>query len=195
MRARARPAAVLLAFAAAAVLAWVAVTLTWGDPITAVATSRAQARLRHELAGDRATSAAALEGRLKAGQAIGTIVVPRLHLRMVVVEGTTSADLARGPGHYRSSSLPGLGGTIAIAGHRTTYLQPFRHIDELRAGDEIRLVMPYGTFRYTVYGHKVVSDHDWSILRRRSFEQLVLTACHPLYSASHRLVVFARAAQ
>jgi len=44
-----------------------------------------------------------------------------------------------------------------------------------------------------VYFHKVVSSGDWSILRRRPFEKLVLSACHPLYSASHRWVVFARA--
>jgi sortase A len=52
--------------------------------------------------------------------------------------------------------------------------------------------MPYGTFRYTVFTHRIVAADDWTILRRRGFEQLVLTACHPLYSASHRWVVFAR---
>jgi sortase A len=192
MRVWARPAAALLALAAAAVLAWVAITLVWGDPVTARAASRAQGTLRKELAGNRAASAAVLEARLDEGDAIGTIVVARLHLRMVVVEGTARADLARGPGHYRNTSLPGLGGTVAIAGHRTTYLQPFRHLDRLEAGDEIKLVMPYGTFRYHVYARRIVSSDDWSILRRRSFEKLVLSACHPLYSASQRIVVFAR---
>ena len=81
---------------------------------------------------------------------------------------------------------------IAIAGHRTTYLHPFRHIDNLRVGDRIELVMPYGIYDYTVYEHRIVTDHDWSILRPRSFEKLVLSACHPLYSATHRWVVFAR---
>jgi sortase A len=116
---------------------------------------------------------------------------------MVVIEGTSEGDLKKGPGHYnarsgRRTSVPGLGGVIAIAGHRTTYLHPFRHIDDLRPGDGITLVMPYGTFRYRVYYHRIVDSREWRILRPRRFEKLVLTACHPLYSASHRLVVYAR---
>ena len=81
---------------------------------------------------------------------------------------------------------------MAIAGHRTTFLHPFRDLNELRPGDNIYLEMPYGTFRYSVYFQKVVVPTDWSILRARPYEKLVLTACHPLYSASHRLAVFAR---
>ena len=118
--------------------------------------------------------------------------MPRLGLRTVVVEGTGADELARGPGHYRMTTLPGQGGTVAIAGHRTTYLHPFRHLDELRPGDRMRLDMTYGTFRYAVYRRAVVDDRDWSILRRQRFESLVLSACHPLYSASHRIVVFGR---
>ena len=123
--------------------------------------------------------------------------MPRLGLNMVVVQGTSKRDLEKGPGHYDArsgvnTSLPGMGGVVAIAGHRTTYLHPFRHIDDLRPGDAIVLRMPYGTFRYTVYYHRIVGSSEWSILRRRRFEKLVLSACHPLYSASHRWVVFAR---
>ena len=206
MRRVTRLVAAVLALAGTALLAWVAITLTWGEPFTALRASRAQAELRRELVGlDRTwrpergnipqalrQQAFAFRHGLADGDVVGRIVVPRLHLRMVVVEGTAHADLARGPGHYRISALPGLGGTVAIAGHRTTYLQPFRHIDELRPGDAILLRMPYGTFRYTVFKQEIVDAHDWSILRRRPFEQLVLSACHPLYSASHRIVVFAR---
>jgi sortase A len=176
--------------------------------VTALEASRAQAELRTELAqreaGWHATAAVAAapptvgqraiayRSGLQRGDAIGSIVVPRLGLRTVLVEGTSPADLARGPGHYPITALPGLGGTVAIAGHRTTYLQPFRHIDDLQPGDRITVRMPYGTFGYAVSGRRIVDDRDWSILRRRSYEQLVLTACHPLHSASHRFVVFAR---
>lgn len=128
---------------------------------------------------------------------MGRIVIPRLGLRMVVVQGTSADDLKKGPGHYdaasgRSTGLPGMGGVIAIAGHRTTFSHPFRHIDDLSSRDKIELQMPYGRFVYTVFHHKVVDDQDWSILRRRPFEKLVLTACHPLHSATHRWAVFAR---
>jgi sortase A len=175
-----------------AVLAWTAVTLAWGEPFTAVETARAQARLERELEAQPAERARAFRRNLRRGDAVGRIVVPRLDLRVVVVEGTRKSDLARGPGHYRITALPGLGGTVAIAGHRTTYLQPFRHLDRLEPGDRIYFELPYGTFRYVVYARRVVDDRDWSILRRRRFEKLVLTACHPLYSASQRIAVFAR---
>ena len=207
MRAYTRMAAAVLALAGMAAVAWVAVTLVWGEPYTAVKAERAQAALRKELAQDNAAwasrarpaspavrreRAAAFRDRLQEGDAVGRIVVPRLKLRTVVVEGTDAANLARGPGHYPMTTVPGLGGTVAVAGHRTTYSQPFRHIDDLRPGDGIRLEMPYGTFHYTVYAQKIVDDRDWTILRRRPFEKLVLSACHPLYSASQRIVVFAR---
>jgi sortase A len=204
-----------------AVVAWVGVTLNWGDPFTSLYTSRAQhslarqldrtdaawreADLREGAAGVGTRDAAALlrvralrfKSGLREGAPIGRIRIPRIKLEMVVVEGTTTGDLERGPGHYDAASgidtsLPGLGAVIAIAGHRTTFLHPFRHLDDLRSGDNIYLEMPYGTFRYRVYFHRVVVPTDWSILRPRPYEKLVLTACHPLYSASHRLAVFAR---
>ncbi|HEY6605571.1 MAG TPA: class D sortase [Gaiellaceae bacterium] len=202
-------------------VAWVGVTLKWGEPFTSLYTRHEQQALSKELqaldrkwsGGERLSSAArsrttaragALRARaagfrqsLRDGRAFGRIIVPRLGLNMVVIEGTSEGDLQKGPGHYnarsgRRTSVPGLGGVIAIAGHRTTYLHPFRHIDALRPGDGITLVMPYGTFRYRVYYHRVVDSREWRILRPRPFEKLVLTACHPLYSASHRFVVYAR---
>jgi sortase A len=205
IRSYTRPAAAILALAGMAVLTWVLVTMFWGEPFTAVTAARAQAALRRELSAVEETSsaqaaslptlrqrAAVFRKGLHSGDAFGRIRVPRLNLSTVVVRGTGAAELARGPGHYRITAVPGVGGTVAIAGHRTTYLQPFRHIDSLERGDEIYLDMPYGTFRYAVYAVKIVDDRDWSILRRRSFEQLVLSACHPLHSAAQRIVVFAR---
>lgn len=202
-------------------IAWVAVTIWWGDPITSLYTRHEQAVLsrqldslskrlattsseqnsrlsnRQALAALLRSRAAAVDRSLRDGEPIGRIVIPRLHLKMVVVEGTSESDLRRAPGHYdaasgRNTAIPGMGGVVAIAGHRTTYLHPFRHIDDLRPGDNVYLRMPYGTFRYTVFAHRVVASNDWSILRRRAFEELVLSACHPLYSATHRWVVFAR---
>ncbi len=200
-------------------VAWVGVTLWRGDPFTSLYTRYEQHRLatgldavdarwstaratRHVTA--RAASAAVLRAdamrfarTLHEGRPFGRIVIPRLHLRMVVVQGTSEGDLEKGPGHYdaasgESTALPGMGRVVAIAGHRTTYLHPFRHIDDLRPGDTILLEMPYGSFRYRVFAHRVVANTDWSILRARPFEKLVLSACHPLYSATHRWVVFAR---
>jgi sortase A len=197
-----RSTAAILAFAGIAALAWSGLTVLWGEPFTAIAAARAQADLRRELAVDDEgrtapslrAAAAAYRAGLERGDAIGRIVVPRLDLDMVVVEGTSSEELARGPGHYRRTSLPGLGRTTAIAGHRTTYLAPFRDLDELERGDTISLVLPYGTFRYVVSGTRIVDDEDWSIVDDERFEKLVLSACHPVYSSAQRIVVSARLA-
>jgi sortase A len=129
---------------------------------------------------------------LQEGHAFGRIKIDRIGLNMVVVQGTETASLEKGPGHYKNTSIPGQPGTVAIAGHRTTYLAPFRHIDEIQNGDEIRLEMPYSAFTYTVLRHQVVDPSDIGILKPVGFPQLVLTACHPPYSAAHRYAIFAK---
>ena len=79
-----------------------------------------------------------------------------------------------------------------IAGHRTTYLAPFSHIDELRRGDRITLEMPYATFVYRVTGHRVVTADDLAVLRSHGHELLELQACHPRFFATHRYIAYAR---
>ena len=70
-------------------------------------------------------------------------------LSTILVEGTDRwSSLTKGPGRYGNTSFPGSGSTIGIAGHRTTFSAPFRHIDNLNKGDKITLKMPYGTFVY-----------------------------------------------
>jgi sortase A len=127
------------------------------------------------------------------GDAIGRIVAPDMDgLNEVFVQGTDTASLQKGPGHYPETPFPGERGTVGIAGHRTTYLAPFRHIDSMERGDSITLEMPYGTFVYRVQRTEIVDPSDVGIVRPVSYERLVLSACHPLYSASQRYIVFAR---
>ena len=108
---------------------------------------------------------------------------------MVVVQGTDHRSLEKGPGHYVQSGLPGEGRLVYIAGHRTTYLAPFSHIDAIRIGDYIRLQVPYGTFTYRVVRHYVVPDDDVAVLRDTGREVLRLQACHPRFFATHRYIV------
>lgn len=191
------------------------VTLAWQEPLSAVYARITQNKLsgdfrklqgaalsrqdRHTLEAvghdaDRriAVLARSLRRRMKTGQAIGRITIPRIGAKYVVVQGTDTASLRKGPGHYPSTTLPGLPGTVAIAGHRTTYLAPFRHVDRLRRGDEIDLEMPYARFTYRVEMVKIVRPTALWVTKNVGHDRLVLSACHPLYSASHRIIVFAR---
>ena len=108
------------------------------------------------------------------------------------MEGTEADDLRKGPGHYPATPLPGQRGTIGIAGHRTTYGAPFHDIDDLRPGDRIELAMPYGSFTYRVERTRIVPPTATEVTDRVGYDRLVLSACHPLYSAAQRIVVFAR---
>jgi sortase A len=191
-------------------IAYGGVALLRGDPLTGAYTRVEQRRLASELASRpplatteppavrprraRPAPRAVPLLRLTSGKPLGWILIPAIGVKAIFVEGTGTADLRKGPGHYEMTALPGSGRTIAIAGHRTTYGAFFRHIDELQRGDSITLRLGYGEFRYVVVGHRIVDRRDWSIIRRRRFETLVLSACHPLYSAAQRWVVFARLA-
>jgi sortase A len=131
-------------------------------------------------------------GQVTSGDAIGQIEIPRLGNTYNVVQGTDDVNLEEGPGHYPSTAFPGMGQTVAIAGHRTTYLAPFRFLNELRGGDRIIVTMPYGRFTYTVQYLRVVQPTDIAVIDDVGYERLVLSACNPLYSAAQRLIVFAR---
>lgn len=118
--------------------------------------------------------------------------IPRIDLDMVVVNGATTEQLKRGPAHYIGTAYPWEDrGTVGIAGHRTTYLHPFLALDQLRAGDRIRLVTPHGTFEYRVTRSLVITPSEGWVLDQTRNPTLVLTTCTPRFSATHRLVVFA----
>jgi sortase A len=189
-------------------------TLLWEEPVSAAYASLEQDQASNELSdleadfpasgdlaalsgvtGDAAQAkvlADLFENRIQTGDALGRLQIDRIGLNTVFLQGTSTGILQRGPGHYPTTQLPGQLGTVAIAGHRTTYGAPFGNINEIRDGDEIRLVMPYAAFTYEVEKHEIVEPGDVQIINRVGYERLVLTACHPLYSAAQRWAVFAR---
>jgi sortase A len=189
-------------------------TLVWQEPLTALQTSVRQHGLRgdlrhleakgptpleaHVLAGladERrriAFLARSLQRRTAPGDAIGRLKIARLDADFVMVKGADPSDLRKGPGTFDGAPLPGVGGTVAVAGHRTTYLAPFRHLDRMEPGDRVTVEMPYATFTYRVQRTRVVAPDAISILRDVGYERLVLSACHPLFSAAQRIVVVSR---
>lgn len=204
----------MLITAGLVVLADAGATLVWQEPVSAAYGSLQQSQASDDLSnlesrfpatadlealsgvsGDAAQArvlADLFERRISQGDPIGRIEIDRIGLDSVFLQGTSTATLQRGPGHYPTTSLPGQPGTVAIAGHRTTYLAPFRKINEIQDGDEITLRMPYAGFTYTVEKHEVVDDSAVHIVDPVGYPRLVLTACHPLYSAAQRWAIFAR---
>lgn len=209
MRVVIRFVASVLATSGALLIADAAVTLAWQEPVSAWLAGREQQGLQSQLgalerrwtrqsagAMSRPTpmsrTAAAFRRAAATGQALGRIVLPTLGRSYVMVQGTDRVTLRKGPGHYSETPMPGQGGTVAVAGHRTTYLAPFRAIDKLDRGDRAVLWMPYGRFSYRVEGTRIVAPTARWVIRPVGYERLVLTACNPLYSAAQRIVVFAR---
>jgi sortase A len=193
-------------------LVWSVVVWRWQDPFTALYTHWQQGKLAHQYehlqtgwkAPTRSPSAAASERTAIAadaaayrkdthpGQAIGRIVVGRIGLNMVLVDGTDESSLEKGPGRDPRTFMPGQNRLVYIAGHRTTFLAPFAHINDIRAGDYIRIEVPYGTFVYRAFRHEIVPSTALQMLRSPKHELLRLQACHPRFFATHRYIVDAR---
>jgi sortase A len=133
---------------------------------------------------------------LENGDALARIEIPRIGVDDIVVAGVETDDLKRGPGHFPDTPLPGQLGNSAIAGHRTTYGQPFRNVDQLAAGDEIRVTTLSGTYVYRVTGQQIVSPSDYQVVATTdpTRANLTLTSCHPVFTARQRIVIFSELA-
>ncbi len=202
------------------VIAWTATVYLWKDPFTTAYTAYEQRRLEANLderfaswepvpaakpvskppppnpeqpAQHDDVSREARRFRLASddGDAFARLRVPRLGLNLVVVNGTNSNDLRRGPGRHMETFMPGEGKLVYVAGHRTTYGAPFSDIDKLEPGDAVSVELPYGTVEYRVTRHRVVDDNDLSVLESSGREELVLQACHPRFFADQRYLVYA----
>jgi sortase A len=164
------------------------ITLLWQEPVSAFVANQHQDKLKTAFFDPPRR---VIRRRPLEGDSIARLAIPAIDVTEYVVEGTDVGSLRKGPGHYPDTPLPGEAGTTAIAGHRTTYGAPFRHVDDLDRGDRIIVDMPDGRFVYRVQGTKIVDDQDLSVLEPAGYRRLMLSACHPLYSAAQRIIVFA----
>jgi sortase A len=205
---------VLLALGTLA-LADAVVTLVWQEPVSALYATLRQDHLNGALRTVERTTptpsetralasfsdqqkrisflARELERHAAEGSAVGRIVIPQIGVSFVIVKGTSTSALESGPGIFPETRFPGISGTTAIAGHRTTYLAPFRHIDSLRPGNHILLQMPYAQLTYTVIGQRIVQPTNVeAAVARVGYTRLVLSACTPLFSAEKRILLYSR---
>jgi sortase A len=202
------------------VLAWAATVYFWKDPFTTAYTAYEQRKLESALEeqfetwtpapvptrrpvakpnkpapprrDDVRREAKRFRLATDDGDAVAKLTIPRLGLDVVLVNGTSSGDLRRGPGRHLETFMPGERSLVYVAGHRTTYGAPFSDIDRLREGDTITVNLPYASIEYEVTEHRIVDDNDLSVLESQGREELVLQACHPRFFASQRYLVYAR---
>lgn len=134
------------------------------------------------------------------GSPVTRIIIPKLGVQTVVVEGTSDQALAAGAGHYPQSPLPGDVGNVAIAGHRTMNGHPFGDLDKLAPGDQVILETPFATYTYQLIGafdgHAnpwVTTPEDWSVISVTTQSKLLtLTTCNPKGQKTQRLIARAQ---
>jgi sortase A len=127
---------------------------------------------------------------LVTGQPFAVLRIPAFgaQWRFAVVEGTTLAQLAEGPGHVPGTQLPGEPGNFAVAAHDITAGNAFLHLGRLRKGDGISVTTVNGTYRYRVLTDHVVRYTDVGVLApvpgqpgQRPVQQFItLLTCTPV---------------
>jgi len=127
-----------------------------------------------------------------AGTAIFKLLIPKIGVDAIVVEGTDKETLKKGPGHITKTVYPGELGVCVISGHRTTYGAAFFRLDNLENGDEITIETPAKKYKYIIFEKMVVYPNETEFIDETPGYVIALTTCTPVYSARQRLVVLAR---
>ncbi|MCY8225543.1 class D sortase [Bacillus haynesii] len=129
----------------------------------------------------------------KFGEAAGILEIPKINAELPIVEGTDADDLEKGVGHYKGSYYPNENGQIVLSGHRDTV---FRRTGELNRGDQLKILLPYGSFSYEIEKTKIVDKNDTSIITlQHDKEELILTTCYPfsyIGNAPKRYIIYGK---
>jgi sortase A len=159
---------------------------------TALEHGRAQHTLQIRYANMIANQQAYIGGPIPIGTPVFQLDIPRLGLHQVVAEGTTAGITEKGPGHLRTSPLPGQAGNAVIMCRRITFGGPCRNLDQLKPGNLITTISGQGTSKYLVTKVMTVSKHQTDALSPTSDSRLTLMTSSPWYMPSSRLVVVAQ---
>jgi len=125
------------------------------------------------------------------GAPVARLIIPRIGLDEIVLEGVDGDDLNALPGHLPESAMPGDAGNAVISAHRDRH---FRHFDALRVGDTITTESRGSRSAWVVVATRIVDKNAPALFRTRD-ATLTLTTCWPiryLGSAPDRLIVTAK---
>ena len=115
---------------------------------------------------------------VRQGSAIGDLSIPRVALGAVVLHGSDTQTLRRGPGHLENTAFPGKVGNVVVAGHRDSF---FRRLSDVIVGDDVFIDTPEGHFHYRVTSMHVVKAHDLTVLEQTADAILTLITCYPFW--------------
>ena len=116
-----------------------------------------------------------VDGMERKDGSIGTLKIPSLNINMKVWEGEPNASMAKGLGHYSSTS--GWDGNVGICGHNRGAKYNIGSIRNLEIGDTITYSTVYGTRTYAVILVMTISDSDWSYLQATADNRITITTC------------------
>jgi sortase A len=135
----------------------------------------------------------------QSGEGLGILHIPALGKKWswVIVEGVGDDDLARGPGHFPGTAMPGDVGNFAVAGHRATHGEPFAYLDQLDVGDDVVVETMNGWLTYEVTWVRILSPGATDVLdpvaghpgEKATQRTLTLVTCNPRWGSTERLVV------
>lgn len=159
--------------------------------VTRLEYGRSQRHLMATISRDLAAARAPIGGRIAEGTPVAIVEIPRLHARVAAVEGTSGDLLKQGPGHLRTSPLPGQRGNAVFMGRRVGFGGPFRNLGDLRKGDRIRTITGQGRATYIVSSVRTANRKGTDVLEKGTGNRLILVTSSPEVRVKRRLVVSA----
>lgn len=124
---------------------------------------------------------------------IGILIIPKIDLKVTIGEGTDMTTLKYAVGHFKGTAMPGEKGNFVLAGHRSyTFGQYFNRLGELKIGDEITIETINGSYKYKIFGIKVVLPQQVGVLNATDTPTMTLVTCTPIRVATHRLIINAK---
>lgn len=121
------------------------------------------------------TAFTSTSGMVRSDGSIGTVSIPSLKINMKVWNGETNESMAKGLGHYDSTS--GWDGNVGVCGHNRGAKYVIGSIKDLKLGDTITYTTVYGTRTYAVSYVGTISNTDWTYLKATSDNRITVTTC------------------
>jgi sortase A len=170
-------AGIALVIAGSALVAWAGNAYARGWLAQERARNVWEQRVAHaEVARGRVLAAGSAPNEVVEGAPVARLMIPKIHLDDIVLEGVTPTALNGGPGHLPGSALPGAEGNAVISAHRDRH---FKRLGELQIGDIIETQTLTDSVSWRIVGRRVV-NRAAPVIRKELGEVLTLTTCWPI---------------